>query len=436
MPAKLTGGATLARPDFPCAVLEGDACARYAVQGCIPTLALLPESEDQAAQALAACDSAGLAVAPWGGGTLQALGHPPERLDVVLSMERLDQIVTYEPADLTISVQAGCTLQKLQAALGVHGQMLPFDAAYPHRATIGGVVAANLAGPRRFGPGSYRDLLIGIVVAAPDGTVTKGGGLVVKNVSGYDLMKLHLGALGTLGLILRLNFKVLTQPVGEATAYVAGPQSGLLALSAELAGSQLAVDSLELVGPGVPATEDEGWRLAVRLTGSINGLARKRREVEQMARDRTLELDWSEGDAMRAWWQACSNFLAPGAAVPDEALLRVATLPTQLGELIEHVERQCGGAGTAVLLAAHAGTGTLFFRLTPGAGGLARTLPALQESLAARWGQVTILASPPDVQRALDVWGTAPISLPLMRTIKEQFDPKRTLNPGRYVGRI
>jgi glycolate oxidase FAD binding subunit len=435
MPAEATG-ATVARSDFPCTILEGDDCLPYAVQGLTPSLVLLPESEEEAAQALAACNAAGLAVTPWGGGTLQSVGYPPQRLDAVLSTERLSQVVTYQPDDLTISAQAGCTVARLDEVLSAHGQMLPFGAADAGRATIGGAVAVNLAGPRRFGAGSYRDLLIGIVVAAPDGIVTKGGGLVVKNVSGYDLMKLHLGALGTLGLILRLNFKVLTRPTAEATGLVSADRGRLLTLAAELAGSQLAVDSLELVGPSVPHQRDASWRLAVRLTGSANGLSRKRSEVEQLCSSRSLDLTWSSGAPMLAWWRSCLQCVAPSTIGGDEALLRLVALPSEMAALIDHVEQVCASTGLAARAAAQAGTGDLFARLSGGAASLASALPEAHAALAQRWQHVTVLASPPDLQQALDVWGPAPAALPLMRRIKEQFDPKRTLNPGRYVGRI
>ena len=434
MPAE--AGASLARPEFTCPLLEGPTCAPYAVQGMLPPLVLLPESEDAAARAIAACAAAGLAVVPWGGGTLQALGYPPERLDAVLSMERLDGIVQYEPADLTISVQAGCTIEQVSAALGANGQLLPFDAADPRRATVGGAIAANQAGPRRFGGGSFRDLLIGITVAAPDGTISKGGGMVVKNVSGYDMMKLHLGALGTLGLIVRLNFKVLTRPAAEATAVIAGERAALVALAAELASSQLTLDSLELVGPGVPRAADAGWRLAARLTGSAGGVGRKRDEVARLAAGRGLAVEWSEGAPMQAWWQACVRFLAPGDAGPREALLRLAALPAGLGPLVEQVERLCAGAGLTARLAAHAGNGVLFARVGDGHRPIAQALPELHAALLARWGDATVLAGPPELKPRLDVWGRPPAGLALMRAIKAQFDPRGTLNPGRFIGRL
>lgn len=434
---------------FDCPTRHGADCARYAVQGVAPSLVLLPETEQAAAAALAVCNAHGLAVVPWGGGTLQAMDNAPARLDAVLSLERLDQIVNYEPSDLTISVQAGVTLATLQETLAAHGQMLPFDLAAPERATIGGAVATNLVGPRRFGAGSYRDLLIGLTVAAPDGTISKAGGMVVKNVSGYDMMKLHLGALGSLGLLLRLNFKVLTQPAFDTTATIGGAalreramandgtdgeRTVLLEVAATLASSQLAPDSLELFGPGAPLADDRGWRLAVRLTGSEQGIARKRSDLTALCTTAGLTPAWSYGEPMRAGWQRCAEFLSPANAPADEALLRLAAPPAQLGALIEHLQTAARKANLDVRLAAHAGNGILFARLS--GSRLAVELPPLLTALGTGWGNATLLAAPAEVKQGLDVWGPLPDGFTLMQRIKAEFDPQGTLNPGRFLGRL
>jgi glycolate oxidase FAD binding subunit len=432
MPADIAGPAAGLR--FDCPTLRGAACVSYAVQGRMPALVLLPHTEQMAAASLAVCDAHGLAVTPWGGGALQAVGNTPARLDAVLSLEYLNRVVSYEPGDLTIAVQAGVTLTKLQDTLGTHGQMLPFDVPASPHATVGGAVATNLAGPRRFGPGSFRDLLIGLTVAAPDGTISKAGGMVVKNVSGYDMMKLHLGALGTLGLLLRLNFKVLTRPTFDGTAVIAGDRGSLLELAATLANSQLMLDSLELFGPGAPSADDRGWRLAARLTGSEQGVARKRGEVAALCAEAGLTPVWTQGQAMLAAWQRCADFLAPGTVADDEALLRLSAPPAQLGEIIDRLESETRATPLHLRLAAHAGNGVVFARLR--GPRLATLLPSLLATLGTGGSSAVLLAAPPDVKRDLDVWGPLPDSFPLMQRIKAEFDPRNTLNPGRFLGHL
>ena len=202
------------------ALLTGPACAPYSIEGLVPTLTALPTTVDEVSHVLRVANAAGAAVTPWGGGTLQAVGQSPDRLDIVLSLERMNRVLIYEPDDLTCSVEVGMTLGQLARLLGEHNQMLPLDPPLPDRATIGGLIATNSSGARRHGYGTLRDLLIGIRVVHADGMVSKAGGMVVKNVSGYDMMKLYLGSLGTVAVVVSANFKLLPRPAAQATAIV------------------------------------------------------------------------------------------------------------------------------------------------------------------------------------------------------------------------
>ena len=185
------------------------------VDGLLPSTVMRPEDAEDAARGLHLCDLAPAAVVVWGGGTQMRLGAPPRRYEVAFSTERMTRLLEYEPADLTCRVEAGIRLGELQAALLEQGQRLPLDPPHPERATVGGMVAANSNGLSRGRYGTVRDWVIGIAVAYPSGKVARAGGKVVKNVAGYDLMKLHIGALGTLGVVAEVNFKVQAQPEVE-----------------------------------------------------------------------------------------------------------------------------------------------------------------------------------------------------------------------------
>src|SRR5207248_3533591 len=176
-----------------------------------------PADADDAARGLRLCDENHTAVVIWGGGTQIRLGSVPRRYDVAFSTERMTRVQEYEPADLTCGVQAGMRLSDLQAILGKQGQRLPLDPPHPKRATVGGMLAANSSGLNRSRYGTVRDWVIGVAVAYPSGKVARAGGKVVKNVAGYDLMKLHIGALGTLGVVAEVNLKVQAQPQATAT---------------------------------------------------------------------------------------------------------------------------------------------------------------------------------------------------------------------------
>ena len=182
------------------------------VAGVQPQMVFEPSSETELAAALRFGDATGLGVVPRGGGTKTCWGNPPMRADLILSTARLNRVIEYAWADLTVSVEAGCTIQNLQNALAEHGQRIALDPLWPERATVGGILSTNESGSLRIRYGALRDLIIGVTIALPDGTLASSGGKVVKNVAGYDLPKLATGALGTLGVITRANFRLHPLP--------------------------------------------------------------------------------------------------------------------------------------------------------------------------------------------------------------------------------
>src|SRR5213594_1952335 len=188
------------------------ATAADAVAGVQPKLVIVPGAERELAEILRLSNEAGLAVIPRGNGTKLGWGNPPTRADLILSTARMTEIIEHAWADLTVSVQAGCTIQRLQETLSQHGQRLALDPLWPEKATVGGVLSTNDSGALRLRFGALRDLIIGVTVALPDGTLASSGGKVVKNVAGYDLPKLATGAFGTLGVITRAVFRLHPLP--------------------------------------------------------------------------------------------------------------------------------------------------------------------------------------------------------------------------------
>src|SRR6266481_1239218 len=193
------------------------ATAADAVAGGQPKLVIEPATERELAGILRLSNEAGLAVIPRGGGTKLGWGNSPARADVVLSTARMTEIIEHAWADLTVTVEAGCTVQRLQETLGQHGQRLALDPLWPEKATVGGVLSTNDSGALRLRFGALRDLIIGVTIALPDGTLASSGGKVVKNVAGYDLPKLVTGALGTLGVITRAVFRLHPLPLNIRT---------------------------------------------------------------------------------------------------------------------------------------------------------------------------------------------------------------------------
>src|SRR2546429_2584247 len=191
------------------------ATAADAVAGAQPKLVIEPGTERELAEILRLSNEAGLAVIPRGGGTKLGWGNSPARADVILSTARMTEIIEHAWADLTVTVEAGCTIQRLQETLGQHGQRLALDPLWPEKATVGGVLSTNDSGALRLRFGALRDLIIGVTIALPDGTLASSGGKVVKNVAGYDLPKLVTGAFGTLGVITRAVFRLHPLPLNS-----------------------------------------------------------------------------------------------------------------------------------------------------------------------------------------------------------------------------
>jgi glycolate oxidase FAD binding subunit len=386
-----------------------------------------PASVAAAAADLGRCYEEGLAVIPQGGRTQIGLGAVPHRYDVAFSTTGLSRLLEHEPADLTCRVEAGMRLGDLQAVLKKHGQRLPLDPPHPEEATVGGVLAANTNGLGRGRYGTVRDWVIGITVLYPVGSparVARAGGKVVKNVAGYDLMKLHIGALGTLGVIAEVNFKVQTMPEASADllARFDTPAAALrcghgLALG-YLLPAAMAVLNREALGQcGVTAPWP--WVLATRLEGYRAEVAAACDRVTAAVKEAGGQVE----DQAPGFWDAARGWpAAPSPAV----VLRAATSLTGVSRLVDAI-------GTDASLIAQPGAGVLHVRPLPG---MAEAVVARLRVSMAPGGSVVVERAPAAEKASLDVWGPPPAGFALMRGLKASLDPRGILNPGRFVGDI
>lgn len=395
-----------------------------AVDGVTVRESVAPQSAEEVAAILADASQLGKSVIPVGGGTSLSLGNPPRGADIALSTRALSAVIDYEPTDLVLSVGAGARFSDVQAVLGEHGQRLPLDPAGGDEATIGGLIATARWGPLRHSAGTLRDLLIGIAVAHPSGTVTKAGGMVVKNVSGYDMPRLYHGSLGTLGVITSANFKVLPRPRAEAT---------VTATHASVEDAFAAAARVRDTGDPTAALEvgydGEHWLLATRIEG-------RERTVQAIA-DRISTQSGDAGrfeqDASVAWWRSYVAALDPTVA-PDEVTMRLGIRPRATRALVEGLVPVLEALGARVTaLGATPGVGSVVVRFGL-ADGSAERLAEVQRIALDLAESATILAAPPVWKEGLDIWGTTPPGLEVMAEIREQFDPRRTLNPGRFAG--
>ena len=361
----------------------------------------------------------GAAIIATGLGAHLDIGAPPQRLDVLLHLDGLDRVVDHQAADMTITVDAGCSLARLDATLAAAGQWLPLDPPSFAQTTVGGLVAANLSGPLRASQGTVRDLLLGIRVVDAEGALVAGGGKVVKNVAGYDLPKLHVGALGTLGVIVEATFKVRPRPEREEAAVISA------STHADAATIGLAVrdviDPLWIEAGMI----DDGIGTAIGVGGIAAEIAAARGAIDAIARTRNATLRWvDDGMAFR-------RRLADWSIDQRSTVLRASVLPMAAGAIMTRFREIAGD----VPVLAHLANGVVRARLVDPRA-VPKTVATLRPEIAARGGFLVIERAKPEVKAGLDVWGDPGEGLALMRRVKAAFDPKGVFSPGRYVGGI
>ena len=374
---------------------------------------------------------------PIGGGTSLDYGLPAKLPGIGLAIAGLNRVVDYPSRDMTITVEAGITMAALAAELAREGQRLPLDAAQASSATLGGVVATNSSGPRRYGHGTVRDYVIGIGAVDGRGTPFKGGGRVVKNVAGYDFCKLLAGSLGTLAVIAQLTLKV--KPLAESSAFVAcEPPSFAHAetLLADLVNSKATPAAVELLAgpewsdvPELAVPEGGAARLLVGLEGTpaevdwmVDEIARQWRAAG------VASLEVHRGGMAEGIWERLTDF----GAKPDAPLtIKINVRPsavTRLMELCRQLDPGCS-------LAARAGNGIVLVRFSEfSAADTSRVvLQRLQPAAAAAGGNAVVWSSAAGELTRQAIWGAAADDADVMRSVKRQFDPKGLLNPGRFV---
>ena len=403
------------------ALTPGDAA--YTVDGIVPRFVATPATAEQFAAVLAAADAGNAAVVPWGGGRHMALGNVPARYDIALRTAKLDRVLEYEPADLVVTIEAGLTLGRLQTLLAEHGQFLPIDA--PDEATVGGVLAAGVSGPSRHAYGLPRDWLLGCRVAPVDGSVSKGGGRVVKNVAGYDMPKLAVGSLGTLGVIVEATFKVAPLPATQETLLVTFP-------------------SLDTAAEAVFAADDRGLALrAFALQPEPHGnvlaacwLAGPGAAVERTARELAeitggAETRRLEGAESERWWAQVEQTVAPAE---NGVGLRASLPPSAVVGFMQGLEALGHGDAATVTSLSYPTTGLVLARLGEApVERLVDLIEAARRLATDAGGSLVVTAAPVVVKESIDVWGDAD-ALSLTRRLKQEFDPRGTLNPGRFIG--
>lgn len=398
-----------------------------------------PESEDEIVEVMKFASRTGKTVIPVGGNTKKGFGGTAERADILLSLERLQGITEHRVGDLTVSVKAGTTIARLAAQLAESGQKIPLDPFWPAKATIGGVIAANDSGPKRLKYGSARDSVIGLRVVYPNGKVIRTGGKVVKNVAGYDMNKLFIGSMGTLGVISEITLKL--RPIPRAETIIPIFFSSVQTLHAvrtfigEVVDSSLEPAMLEFLNPGLSEYlfGKKQHAVIISFEGTESAVAdQEKRLFNMLPPEAELgKLSSEEArDMMQTWMNRPpageeTDWIALKTGTKNLDVITVVTAATALGEEEGVTVEAHGGAGvglTRIYLHSHHDSRLLSFA------------EKLRRKVEDRGGYLIATHMPLALRRTFSVWGRKPAYFRLLEGIKKSVDSQFTLNPGRFVG--
>lgn len=394
---------------------------------------------DELSGIVAECDRAGRTVEIGGGGTLRGFGSQPPRADVTIDMTAFADLLTHEVHDLTCATQSGIRVAQFLELLAQRGQFVPIDVPLRRKATVGGALASGWLGPRRHMYGRARDLVIGSQVVLADGTIAKAGGMVVKNVSGYDMSKLYIGSFGTLGIITQLNFKTLPLPKRRRALVAKLPENTRPRAAAQVASSAIAPAAafcIEGFRKSIDGEDGIDGRMYILLEGSEAIVDRATRELRsalgRAGVPETVILDAGAGESLERLLDASI------ANVGERSITYRA-----LGTPADAVER-----GTALRDAANRRelftdvlidvmNGDVFVRVSErDSRAFAEKIEACDDDIRALSPHSVIAAGDAPIRTSLDAWGAPPAAIGKMRALKARFDPNSTLNRGRFTGGI
>ncbi len=448
---------------------------RFSVDGVVPEAVVYPANLSQVSEVIKLANREKWAVTPWGSGTKMEIGQVPKRLDLVLCASRLDKIIDIDVANLTVTAQAGVKLGDLQDLLGgaenrcffplegdlktqadymcsgrdYKGVFLPLDPPFPDKATLGGIIATNSTGPKRLRYGLPRDLILGVRYVSPTGEIIGMGGKTVKNVSGYDVSKIMIGSLGTLGIIGDITLRLLPLPEQIATILVSFNElTAVTGFAKRVLNSKLLPTSLEVFnrdGYSLSASTDlkapsGRWCVAVGIEGFSEEVKREITDLKDMAHfEKAIEMAELDSDSTIVFWKNLANC---ALTLPKDGetvvKFKAGFLISNFPEVLE--------AWTNILpddfcaLTTSAGLGLacayLVIKTDSDIEKAARLGKAFRETAENYGGSMVVEFAPATLKQKLDPWGSPQADFVLMRRIKDSLDPLNVLNPGRFLGGI
>ncbi len=427
--------------------------SRYSVDGKRPDIVAFPQTIEDISEIMKVASRDSLSIVPWGGGTKIGFGREPHRVDIVICTRRLNRIIEYEPSDLVGIAECGISLRDFQKALSEKNQFLAIDP--PHiegGATLGGIIATNDSGPMRLKYGTIRESLIGIKVIRADGIIIKGGAKVVKNVAGYDIPKLYVGSLGTLGIIVEGAFRLHPIPEASETLLISFPnlealhETVLIILNSPLVPSCLEVLNpplVNVISDRLNLNLKEEYALAVRIESVERAVRDQISKVRDICREKDGEGVLFEGKTEEILWDEIREF--PWRICGENRVVcKAGVLITGVPSVIQKLEGLSKTSGLRIYASARAGSGILIISIEIDSTGLTQekilpiveTINSIRDFVTSLKGNLVIQEAPLSLKSQIDIWGEVGASINVMKKIKSLFDPNSILNPGRFAGGI
>lgn len=395
----------------------------------LPEAVVYPDSQEALAEIVAWASREQVRLLPIGRGSKLKWGGLGEGIQVIVSTERLNRILDHAVGDMTVTVESGISFKTLQETLSPTHQFFSIDPAYPDTATLGGIVATGDVGTLRHRYGGIRDLLIGLSLVRSDGQVAKAGGRVVKNVAGYDLMKLMTGSYGSLGILSQLTLRLYPIPEASGTVVLVGPGEAIAQLTQAILLSSLSPTAMELLATPTVATLNlgHGMGLLVRFQSIAVSVAQQMAQVLEMGQQVELRgdrlTDQPEADL---WKQLRVRWDQP--AHSPAVTCKIGVRPSDGALVLDKLS----SLAFLDLGTIHAGSGLGMLQMA-GEAVTSATIEEIRQLCEGHGGFLSVLEAPAPLKQQVDIWGIAKDSLPLMQGIKQRFDPHSILSPGRFV---
>ncbi|AZU62880.1 FAD-binding oxidoreductase [Neobacillus mesonae] len=407
-------------------------------------ITVFPKTEQEIVGILKYANENGMKVNIMGGGTKRGFGGIEESADILLSLEQYKGVVEHSPGDMIVTVKPGTTFQELQEFLAEHNQKVPLDPALPKEATIGGIIAANDFGPKRLGYGSARDMVIGLRMIYPDGTIIRAGGKTVKNVAGYDMNKLFIGSMGTLGVISEITIKLRPVQKSESLMLLSFPDGNLKEIhtfTISLLDSVMEPIALELINPALAEklTGNRAYTLVISFE-DVASSVRYQVEYVKQKKPENASISILEDLAARKFWENLADIPPNGrqndSVQTTRASVKIGVKNIDVLQVIK--ESQLIQDSCNLKVEAHGGLGTGLCKvyLSGANDDVASAITTLRNFAENMGGYAVITHLPLTLRREIEVWGKKPVHFFLLDGIKAKVDPKRILNYGRFVGGI